>query len=235
MARQHPTKDELQGRVNELRALRDEIRLDLHLAGMDLRDEWKAIEQRLPDPVRALEQIREATGHTLEQLTAELRRFRARLRDDAQGTLAQIMSRDVATCAPGDSLAQALITMWDRDVGCLPVVDRHGRVVGMITDRDAAIAAATRGQRMDDISVESAMAKDVVACAPWDKVEVGLSRMRAAKIRRVPVIAEDGALTGMVTLGDIARAARKGSDSKEISSVFATITDPYASGTERVN
>jgi CBS domain-containing protein len=229
MARQQQNKVDQQGRVEELKTLRDEIRLDLHLAGMDLRDEWKEIEKRLPDPARAFEQIKEATSETLEKLTGELRRFRARLRDAGDRQLSRIMSRDSAACSPGDSLAQALTTMWNRDVGWLPVVDGHGRVVGAITDRDAAIAAATRGQRMDDINVESVMARPIVSCAPWDRVEDALGRMRGARIRRLPVVGEDGALAGVITLGDIARASGKAGDAHGLVSVFAAITEPSGS------
>ena len=51
------------------------------------------------------------------------------------------MSRDVLTCEPDTDLARAGWLMWEGDCGALPVVI-EGEVVGMITDRDLALAAA---------------------------------------------------------------------------------------------
>jgi hypothetical protein len=86
MSEQHNTKEILRARLGELRTLRDEIRLDLHLAGMDLRDEWKAIERKLPDPDRAAEQLEKGAKEAIETLATELQNFRARVRDRAKRT-----------------------------------------------------------------------------------------------------------------------------------------------------
>jgi hypothetical protein len=80
MNQPHEASEQLRNRMSELKTLRDEIRLDLHLASMDLRDEWQGIERRLPDPAIAIEQIKEATAGALDGLATELRRFRDRLR-----------------------------------------------------------------------------------------------------------------------------------------------------------
>jgi CBS domain-containing protein len=238
---QHSTQD-LQGRMNELKTLRDQIRLDLHLAGMDLRDEWKTIERKLPDPGPAYDQIKEASGDALDALADELRRFGARLRQNGAGRAASLMTPAPAICGPADSLAQALTTMWSHDVGCLPVVDEGGRVLGMVTDRDAAIAACTRGQRMDDISVQSVMSTKVVACAPTEPQDGVLALMRARQLRRVPVVAEDGRLVGILTVTDLARAIGSGADSRhpettarDIVSTLLAIAEPAASGIANVN
>jgi CBS domain-containing protein len=199
-------KDTIQGRLAELKTLRDEIGLDLHLASMELRDEWKDMEKKLPAPAVAAEHLRDLTNDALEKLSGQLRTFRARLRERGRdGHVARIMTATVATCSPSDSLARAVTLMWDRDVGCLPVVDDQGKVRGIITDRDAAIAACTRGQRMDDISVDSVMSRDVISCMPGDGVEQALALMRSRKVRRLPVVSDEGALVGLVTLNDASR------------------------------
>jgi hypothetical protein len=79
-------KDGLPEALGELKTLRDEIRLNLHLAGMDLRDEWKEIEKRLPDGATA-ERMKDATKGAVQALTEEVRSFRQRLHDKkAAGT-----------------------------------------------------------------------------------------------------------------------------------------------------
>jgi len=51
------------------------------------------------------------------------------------------MTRDVAACSPEDSLNTAAKIMWDRDCGCVPVIDQHAHVIGMLTDRDICMVA----------------------------------------------------------------------------------------------
>src|SRR5687768_18606006 len=46
------------------------------------------------------------------------------------------MTRNVATCRPDQTAADAARVMWDRDCGVVPVVDRDGSLKGVVTDRD---------------------------------------------------------------------------------------------------
>jgi hypothetical protein len=77
------TKDSRTSQWDDLKTLRDEIRLEVHLAGMDLRDEWQRIEKELPSPSRMAEDLGTAASEGLDRLVAELRRFQTRLRDKA--------------------------------------------------------------------------------------------------------------------------------------------------------
>jgi hypothetical protein len=77
-------KESLQEAFAELETLRDEIRLNLHLAGMDLRDEWKSLEKRLPDR-QAAERLKDATREAVDSLTREVRAFKQRLHDKGAG------------------------------------------------------------------------------------------------------------------------------------------------------
>jgi hypothetical protein len=79
------SKERMQERLGELKTLGDEIRVDLHLASMELRDEWKKLESRLPDE-RAITRLKDATKGALDTLVAELRAFRERLRSRNDGT-----------------------------------------------------------------------------------------------------------------------------------------------------
>src|ERR1700690_1663040 len=53
----------------------------------------------------------------------------------------EVMSAPVFTCAVTDTLNKPAALMWEHDCGCVPVVDHHGKVIAMITDRDICIAA----------------------------------------------------------------------------------------------
>jgi CBS domain-containing protein len=116
----------------------------------------------------------------------------------------QLMTRPVHSCQPQDSINRPAQIMWHGDIGCVPVVDADNRVVGMITDRDIAMAAYTQGRALEDICVESAMANQVCTCLPGDDVSTAEERMQKFQVRRLPVVDADGRLVGIVSMNDIA-------------------------------
>jgi CBS domain-containing protein len=120
----------------------------------------------------------------------------------------QLMTRNVATCSAGDSLEYAAHLMWDRDVGCVVVTDAEKKPIGMITDRDVAMAAYTQGALLRNIRVESVMARNVWACSLNTSLREVEDKMRTAQVRRLPVLGFDGELVGIVTLADIARSSQ---------------------------
>lgn len=119
-----------------------------------------------------------------------------------------LMTRDVRTCSPEDSLEHAAHLMWAGDVGCLIVTDGNQRPVGVLTDRDIAMAAYTQGVALRDARVNSAMARQVTTCFPSTSLGDVEQKMQTAQVRRIPVVDDDGRLAGIVALGDIARSAR---------------------------
>lgn len=121
----------------------------------------------------------------------------------------EIMTREVQTCGPDESLNHAARLMWEHDCGCLPVVGGDGRVVGMITDRDVCMAAYTQGLPLHAIPVRTAMAKQVHVCRSDDAVLVAERIMREHRVRRLPVVAADGVLAGILSLNDVAQEAAR--------------------------
>jgi CBS domain-containing protein len=116
----------------------------------------------------------------------------------------QLMTRIVQTCSAQDTLNRAMQLMWEHDCGCVPVVDSDSRVVGMITDRDIAVAAYIKGKKLTDIGVGSVMSHALQTCAPSDPVATAEERMRKYSVRRIPVTDASGKLLGLITLNDIA-------------------------------
>ncbi|HEY8461289.1 MAG TPA: CBS domain-containing protein [Blastocatellia bacterium] len=114
-----------------------------------------------------------------------------------------IMTRNVQSCRPEASLAQAAALMWDYDCGVMPVVDDSNRVMGMITDRDIAIAASTKGRRATEITVGEVISGNVYACARDEDIKSALKTMRRERVRRLPVIGHDGKLAGILSLNDV--------------------------------
>jgi CBS domain-containing protein len=119
------------------------------------------------------------------------------------------MRSDVRTCTPDDALSEPARIMWERDCGCVPVVasEGSGRVVGMITDRDLCMATFTGDARLAEMQVKSAMSERVYSCHPDDPLSEAEAIMRAAQVRRLPVVDEVGHLRGLLSLADVAEAA----------------------------
>jgi CBS domain-containing protein len=106
-----------------------------------------------------------------------------------------------------DSLATAAQFMWEHDCGCVPVLNEHGLVVGMITDRDICMAAFFQGIPITGIKASAAMSRQLFDCSSDDDLSAAEAIMREKKVRRLPVLNEEGRLVGLISLSDIASHA----------------------------
>jgi hypothetical protein len=66
--------------LGKLKTLRDEIRVDLHLAGMDAKDKWKEMEPKLRDAEKLLDEVSESSRKAMEEMVERFRNFRESLR-----------------------------------------------------------------------------------------------------------------------------------------------------------
>ncbi len=119
----------------------------------------------------------------------------------------EIMTYNVKCCFLDTRLSAAATMMWDSDCGALPVLNAQRHVLGMITDRDICMAAATKSKPTWDITVWEAVSGKVYTCQMSDDVHTALDIMEREKIRRLPVLDEDGILQGMLTMNDLILAA----------------------------
>jgi CBS domain-containing protein len=120
-----------------------------------------------------------------------------------------VMTEKVNYCLPETTLAEAAAMMWDHDCGALPVVIDDAKVIGMITDRDIAIAAGTKARPAFDIPVKEAMSQALYACSPNDDIHAALNTMSNDKVRRLPVLDAEGNLKGILSMNDIILFANK--------------------------
>jgi len=103
-----------------------------------------------------------------------------------------------------DNLSSAAQIMWERDVGVLPVTDQDDHVIGVITDRDIAMAAFTQGKILSEIPVERSMSKNLYSCNQDDELEQAQAMMQQHQVRRIPILDNNKKLAGMLSLNDIA-------------------------------
>ena len=115
----------------------------------------------------------------------------------------EIMSRKPICCKATDHLADVAWKMYEGDCGVLPVLGEKGEVVGMITDRDVAIATMTRNKPPSEIFVAEVMSGNVHACGPGDKLESALETMAAERVRRLPVLDAERRVVGVLSMNDV--------------------------------
>jgi CBS domain-containing protein len=138
-----------------------------------------------------------------------------------------IMTRDVTVATRDASLHEVARMMRDEDTGVIPVVERaqneihveqfsgeeqrgrnrsinNGKLVGLITDRDIVIRAVAQGSDARVMRAEEVMTTDVHTARPNDRVIDAIRKMGDKQVRRIPVIDEDGALRGIISMADVA-------------------------------
>ncbi len=147
----------------------------------------------------------------------------------------QIMTRDPVACRPEDGLDLVAQRLWDGDCGAMPVRAADGRPIAMITDRDVCMCSLFRGRPLRELRVVDAVrGKGAVAyCRADASLADAMRTLREARVRRLPVVDDAGALVGVLSLADLAREAsrqrrRKHPDVSEakVGQTLAAICEP---------
>jgi CBS domain-containing protein len=119
-------------------------------------------------------------------------------------TIQDVMTRNVKSISPEDTVRRAAELMKELDVGAVPVVD-GAKLVGMLTDRDITIRSTAAGQDPSKTRAGDVMSTDVRTCFATQTVEEVLAEMGDVQIRRVVVVDQAShSLVGIVSLGDMA-------------------------------
>ena len=123
-------------------------------------------------------------------------------------TVAQMLhakpQQQVHTVTAEVPMLDALRLLAEHNIGALPVV-RDGRIVGMLSERDVARGLVDRGAALLDTPVTELMTTRLTTCRPETTIEELMTMMTMRRIRHVPVLGEDGDLTGMISIGDVVK------------------------------
>src|SRR3954449_9480335 len=102
--------------------------------------------------------------------------------------VSEVMTRDVQTIRPDQTVREAASFMLRADAGAIPVAEGD-RLLGMITDRDIAVRGVAEGHG-PDTPVRELMTNDMVCARVDDDCDEVASRMSEAQVRRLPVVDE---------------------------------------------
>ncbi len=115
----------------------------------------------------------------------------------------EICTREVVIVAPEESVLTAAKLMKNYSVGSVVVV-KDRRPVGILTDRDIAIRVVASLRDPEQTLVQEVMSSKLVKIREDQGIGDTIRLMRAAAVRRVPVVSDkDGTLIGIITLDDL--------------------------------
>ena len=112
--------------------------------------------------------------------------------------------REVFSASETDDAMSVARMLAARNVASLPVVDRDGRLLGIVTDRDLCCRILAEG-RSYETPVRDIMSSPVRTVALDSSLEEIESVMRTNRIRHLPVLDDDNRLQGIISLSDLAR------------------------------
>ena len=130
-------------------------------------------------------------------------------------TIKEVMSREVVTIAPTESCLDAVVRMQRARIRHLPVVNRDGLLVGIVTDRDlrhrlfnprvfVTLGSTPVDKLLDGVRVAEIMSTDVMTVESDASVGDAAETMRKHRVGSLPVM-ERGRMVGIVTEVDILR------------------------------
>jgi len=122
-------------------------------------------------------------------------------------TAADIMTPSPRTCSNFSTVLEAVLIFRDADCGLVPVLE-DGQPVGVLTDRDVALALLDHGDRLSSMSVAEVMTRGIASIPP----DANLGEVKAAfgehgNVRRLLVVGGGGDLLGVVSWSDLAAHA----------------------------
>ncbi len=141
----------------------------------------------------------------------------------------EIMTKEPACCTPACSAQVAANLMREAGVGFLPVLEKYSRrLVGVVTDRDLCLFVVAQGSPAAGVLVGECMTADPLFCRSHDDVGTALELMRGNALRRLPVVNEEGAVEGVISIDDLIRYAQI--DAQQIKAALRQICEPQRRG-----
>ena len=129
------------------------------------------------------------------------------------------------TAQPDTAVKELAKTMDEEGIGDV-IITEDDKPVGIVTDRDIALAYG-QGEDLDSMDAEDLMTEDPVTIQQ-DAEAVDLPRLMAdEKVRRIPVVDDDGTLVGIVTLDDVVSVT--GEELENIAAVIEAQSPDYES------
>lgn len=115
-----------------------------------------------------------------------------------------LMTKAVVTAKPGDTIISAAKIIAEKGFDHLPIVDDDGKLVGIVTSWDIAVAVATKKKKLSEI-----MTAKVITAKEDEPIELVARKLEKHGISGVPVVGSKGELKGIITSDDLSKLLRR--------------------------
>jgi CBS domain-containing protein len=112
--------------------------------------------------------------------------------------------RAVTTTSPSTTLLEVANKLAAKRIGAIVIVGARGTVAGIISERDIMRCLCAHGPDCLSRPVSESMTQDVISCQEDDTLDELMAMMTARRFRHLPVVT-DGALVGIVSIGDVVK------------------------------
>jgi IMP dehydrogenase len=112
--------------------------------------------------------------------------------------------RDVITVASTATIFEALELMVSKHIGCLLILNKSGKLAGILSERDCLRKVILPEKAPRSIHVKETMTKKVIYITPDTTVDDCMSLMTQKRVRHLPVIEQDK-VCGIISIGDVVK------------------------------
>jgi acetoin utilization protein AcuB len=126
------------------------------------------------------------------------------------------MTRKVITVEPDDGIFKAQELMAANKIRHLPVIEPDGRLIGIVTDRDIRSAlpykffrespSEEEKKNFAELKIKNIMSKNPMTISPTYTLQDALLMIQDARVGALPVVDENGILSGIISVRDLLRA-----------------------------
>ncbi len=107
----------------------------------------------------------------------------------------------VLTCAPSDTIYDAVVSMTYRQCGAIAVTEKD-KLVGIFTERDLLARVVGQGRDVESTPISEVMSQNIETATEHDSAILCMGRMDHGRFRHIPVVDHDGNLIGMLSQRD---------------------------------
>ena len=137
-----------------------------------------------------------------------------------------LMKTAVVTVRPNARVQEVARQMRAHNVGFVPVCNEHGRVEGVVTDRDIACRVVADGRSFDAPVSDCMSSEHIVTVRPNDDVARVQQEMGSNHVSRVLVCDDHGVLKGVISLSDVAQVVDASQCAHTLKRVTTRETEP---------
>jgi CBS domain-containing protein len=116
--------------------------------------------------------------------------------------------RDIITVDPKTGVREAMETLISNKIGCLPVLDTKGNLVGILDDQDIFRAVYENQDGFEKFTAGDLMTSELIIGMPSDEMNYVAGLMAKNDIRYIPIM-EDRKMIGLISPGDVVKAQMK--------------------------